>query len=175
MRFTVLTLEVILISALSLTSCQTPEGGVVNKVLSDFGIREKPEGYLSETDKIFQRLSEIGNTELKRFNQESRKGEVKFEQKGPRGEYYKEVKVYEQFFPLDVNPVSHSGEAGQSYIATIQYSYRVFRSAPKPTRIEAQDAIADIPTGVEGKETYRYTLGPSGVWNGEKGQKVKSL
>ncbi len=73
-----------------LCSCQTgPEGGVVNKVLTDFGLREKPEGYVSETDKVFQRLGEIGATELQRLNHENRHGEVKFEQKGARGEYYK--------------------------------------------------------------------------------------
>ncbi len=164
----------ILILLFSLDSCQTPEGGVVNKVLSDFGLREKPEGYVSETDKVFQKLSEIGNTEIKRLNLENRQGEVKFEQKGPRGEYYKEVKIYEQFYPLDVKPVSHSGETGQSYVATIQYSYKVYRSAPKTTRVEAENANADIPTDIQGREIYRYTLGPGGVWNGERGQKVKS-
>jgi hypothetical protein len=56
-----------------LSSCQTDsEGGVVNKVLSDFGLREKPEGYVSETDKVFQRLGEIGATELQRLNLENR-------------------------------------------------------------------------------------------------------
>lgn len=173
MKNLIIILVTIFISSILYLSCQTPEGGVVNKVLSDFGLREKPEGYVSETDKVFQRLSEIGNTEIKRLNQEGRKGEVKFEQKGPRGEYYKEVKVYEEYLPLDVNPVSHSGETGQSYVATIQYSYRVYRSAPKPTRIEAQDSIADIPTETKGTEIYKYILGPGGVWNGERGQKVK--
>ncbi len=157
-----------------LCSCQTgPEGGVVNKVLTDFGLREKPEGYVSETDKVFQRLGEIGATELQRLNHENRHGEVKFEQKGARGEYYKEVKVYTQYYPIDAKPVSHSGESGQSYTATIEYAYTVYRSAPKPTRAEAQETDADIPTGIEGRETYRYSLGPGGVWNGEKGQKVR--
>ncbi len=108
MKRLISSLVIALITLTSLNSCQTPEGGVVNKVLSDFGLREKPEGYISETDKVFLKLSEIGTAEIKRLNQENRQGEIKFEQKGPRGEYYKEVKIYEQFFPLDVNPVSHS-------------------------------------------------------------------
>lgn len=174
MKRLLFSLIIAIIPLTSLNSCQTPQGGVVNKVLSDFGLREKPEGYISETDKVFQRLSEIGTAEIKRLNQENRQGEIKFEQRGPRGEYYKEVKIYEQFFPLDVNPISHSGETGQSYIATIQYSYKVYRSAPKPTRAEAENATADIPTDIYGRETYRYTLGPGGIWNGEKGQKVKN-
>lgn len=158
-----------------LSSCQTDsEGGVVNKVLSDFGLREKPEGYVSETDKVFQRLGEIGATELQRLNLENRHGEVKFEQKGARGEYYKEVKVYTQYYPMDAKPVSHSGESGQSYTATITYTYQIYRSAPKATRVEAQEATADIPTETEGREIYRYSLGPGGVWDGQKGQKVKS-
>ncbi|HOV33664.1 MAG TPA: hypothetical protein PLX23_09910 [Candidatus Hydrogenedens sp.] len=158
-----------------LCSCQSgPEGGVVNKVLSDFGLREKPEGYMSETDKVFQRLGEIGATELQRLNLENRHGEVKFEQKGARGEYYKEVKVYTQYYPMDAKPVSHSGESGQSYTATIAYTYRIYRSAPKATRVEAQEATADIPMETEGREIYRYSLGPGGVWDGQKGQKVKS-
>ena len=165
----------VLIALFVLSSCQSgPEGGVVNKVLSDFGLREKPEGYVSETDKVFQRLGEIGATELQRLNLENRHGEVKFEQKGARGEYYKEVKVYTQYYPIDAKPVSHSGESGQSYTATIEYAYSIYRSASKPTRAEAQESTADIPAGIEGRETYRYSLGPAGVWNGEKGQKIKS-
>ncbi|MGC8737980.1 MAG: hypothetical protein ACP5UA_04950 [Candidatus Hydrogenedens sp.] len=165
----------VLITLLVLSSCQSgPEGGVVNKVLSDFGLREKPEGYVSETDKVFQRLGEIGATELQRLNLENRHGEIKFEQKGARGEYYKEVKVYSQYYPIDAKSISHSGESGQSYTATIEYAYSIYRSASKPTRAEAQESTADIPAGIEGRETYRYSLGPGGVWNGEKGQKVKS-
>ncbi|MCA1902429.1 MAG: hypothetical protein LDL53_09485 [Candidatus Hydrogenedens sp.] len=158
-----------------MTSCQSgPEGGVVNKVLTDFGLKEKPEGYVSESDKVFQRLGEVGATELQRLNTENRHGTIKFEQKGVRGEYYKEVKVYQQYYPIDAKPVSHSGESGQSYTATIGYSYSTYRSASKPTRAEAEEADADIPTGIEGREIYRYNLGPGGVWNGEKGQKVKN-
>lgn len=165
----------VLITLLVLSSCQSgPEGGVVNKVLSDFGLREKPEGYVSETDKVFQRLGEIGATELQRLNLENRHGQIKFEQKGARGEYYKEVKVYTQYYPIDAKPVSHSGESGQSYTATIEYAYSIYRSASKSTRAEAQESTADIPAGIEGRETYRYSLGPAGVWNGEKGQKIKS-
>lgn len=164
----------ILICICSFISCQTGPEGVVDKVLIDFGLKEKPEGYQTESDKVFQRLGEIGATELQRLNMENRHGEIKFEQKGVRGEYYKEVKVYDQYFPIDAKPVSHSGESGQSYTGTIQYSYRVFRSAPKSTRLEAQEAPADVFTGIEGKETYRYSLGPGGVWDGQRGQKVRS-
>jgi hypothetical protein len=59
----------------------------------------------------------------------------------------------------DAKPVSHSGESGQSYTATITYTYQIYRSAPKATRVEAQEATADIPTETEDGKYIDIHLG----------------
>jgi len=157
-----------------LTSCQRDSGGVVNKVLVDFGIREKPERYVSASDKVFQQLSTVAKSELARLNQEARNGEIKFqEQDGLRGKYYKEVLVYEDYHPLEAQPVSRSNEKETGYVGLIEYSYRIYQSERKASRVEAAAEPANVATGETGRATYRYTFGSDGVWNGEKGEKTR--
>ncbi len=161
----VLALGMMLLSA----GCQSP-GNVTQKVLSDFGIGEPPEGYVSGSDKVYDQLRQVGETEMRRLNAAARQGEIQFEQQGLRGSYYKEVKVYEKAYPLDVRPITVGQDKG--YQGYIQYTYRTYRSEPKPSRVEAMAAsVSDQPSG-EGKETYRYTFSYGGVWDGQKGEKV---
>lgn len=145
----------------------------MDKVLTDFGIKEKPEGYVSESDKAFQRLDEVGKTELKRLNIEERHGEIKYEEQGLRGFYYKEVKVYDNYYPLDVQPVAHASDGGMGYTGYIEYSYRVMQSPKKTSRAEASAEVASIPTDNQGRDTFRYNFGPGGIWDGGKGERAK--
>jgi hypothetical protein len=159
---------------LVLVSCATPEGGVANKVMVDFGLRQKPEGYVSETDKVFASLNGVGATEMKRMNLERQHGAVKFQQQGElKGKYYKEVKVYETFYPTDAQAISRSSEGERGFHGYIEYAYRMYQSLRKDSSTEAQAAAADISTDATGRETYRYTFGASGEWNGGKGEKTR--
>ncbi|HNR34390.1 MAG TPA: hypothetical protein PKO36_04375 [Candidatus Hydrogenedentes bacterium] len=168
----------ILLAATALcVSCSSGrEGGVINNVLTDFGLRAKPEGYRSETDEVMQRLGNVGPSELKRLNAEAQKGQIKFQQTGDlKGKYYKEVKVYESFYPTDAQSVSRGGptEGERGFTGYIDYAYRIYQSPRKNSSSEAEGETASIPTDITGRETYRYNFGPSGEWNGSKGEKVK--
>jgi len=159
---------------LLLCSCQGTPGEVVDKVLVDFGVREKPEDYVSGSDRVFEGLNVVAKAEMKRMNQEARRGEVKFqEEKGLRGKYYKEVKRYEDFHPQDARPAVRTAGNGHGYVGYIEYSYRIYQSARKNTRAEAAAEPAGIPTDQVGRETYRYRFAPGGVWDGAKGEKVR--
>ena len=161
-------------SLLVLCSCQSAPDGVVNKVLVDFGLREKPEGYVSGGEEVFERLNAVGETELQRINTAARGGEVKFQaESGLRGKYYKEVRVYETFYPLDVKPVAKGHEVERGYVGYIQYAYRVYQSPPKSTRAAAASDRASIVTNETGRETYRYTFNGNGQWNGAKGERTR--
>lgn len=165
---------VIVCGCTGLVSCAGDSGGVVNKVLVDFGIREKPEGYVSASDKVFQQLGDVAKTELKRLNQEVRAGEVKFqEQEGLRGKYYKQVKVYEDYRPIDVQSINRTASQEAGYVGVIEYTYRIFQSERMTSRAEAEAASASISTGETGKETFRYTFGPEGTWSGSKGERSR--
>jgi len=156
--------------------CSSAPGGVGNKVLTDFGIREKQEGYTTGTDTVYQRLPEVGNSEVDRLNVAERRGTIKFKQDGLRGVYVKRAKRYESSHPVDAAPISMNSQTTSltGYYGYIEFSYRYFESAPKPTSTEAQDADADIPTDEQGREQYRYSFGPSGTWDGGKGQRTNS-
>lgn len=155
-------------------SCQRTPDEVVDKVLMDWGIRERPEGYLSGSDRVFEKLSEVAKTEMKRLNQEGRHGTVKFqEEKGLRGKYYKEVKVYEDFYPLDAQPSSRATDNERGYVAYIEYSYRIHESERKTARAEAAAESANIATTQDGRETYRYRFSSGGTWSGAKGERVR--
>lgn len=163
-----------LVICAALCSCQSPEGGVVNKVLSDFGLREKPEGYVSAADKAFPNLNTIGPVEMSRLNTAERQGEVKFQQEsGLKGKYYKEVKVYENFYPIDVTPAGHGGGGDRGFVGHIDYMYRVYQSPRVDTRSEAANESASISTDVTGREQYRYNLSQSGEWDGAKGERIR--
>ena len=162
----------LLIAAVSVAGCQTEGGSVTEKVLADFGLREQPEGYVSGSDKVFQELDTVGKTEMKRLNTQGRNGEIKFQEDGLRGSYFKEVRVYEDFMPLDAKAAGHLVDQDRGYVGTIEYRYRVYRGASKPTRAEAAAVTADTPTDAEGRETLRYTFTSGGTWNGAKGEKA---
>ncbi len=164
---------VAVLCCLGVSACQT-EGGVANKVLSDFGLRERPEGYVSGTDLVYQNLGAVGDAEIKRLNLRERHGEIKFQQDGLRGKYYKEVKVYENFYPLDASPANRSGQgSAQSYYGYIEYAYRVYQSKRFSSRSEAETGSATIPTDKEGREVYRYNFTSGGNWDGGKGTRTK--
>jgi len=162
----------VILAFLTAAGCETPEGGVANKVLVDFGVREAPEGYERGSDTVYNRLSDVGATELRRLNAENRHGTVKFEQEGLRGAYFKELKVYEDFYPLDAVATTSGTQRDRGFLGYIDYTYRVYQSARFESRVEAETATATIPTGDSGRETYRYRFNQGGFWNGSKGERA---
>ena len=164
-----------LLLSLILVACQRTPSEVMDKVLVDFGVRAKPEGTVTETDRASEELAAIGDTELKRLNMESRHGTVKFEDSGDlKGKYYHEVRVYEEAFPLDAQPESGVGSAERGYVGYIEYSYRIYQSPRKTTRAEAEAESASIPTTETGRERYRYHFDRVGSWDGSKGERAKN-
>lgn len=160
---------------LLLVSCQTDSGvSVTDKVLSDFGLRERPEGYVTGSDRVFEELDKVGASEMKRLNGLERHGDVKFDEEGRRGQYYKEVKVYETYIPLDVSGTTGGGTRDRGFTGVIQYRYRVFQGEPKPTKAEAAAQSATIPVGDEQHESYRYNFSTNGVWDGSVGEPARN-
>ena len=165
----------VLMAAFGLASCATDSNqSVGDKVLSDFGLKERPEGYVSKSDEVRQRLDDIGAQELQRLNTEARHGEIRYQQDGLRGYWYKEVRVYESYYPIDAKAISRSTRGERGYYGFIDYSYRVYQSPRKQTRVEAQAEEASIPTEEEGRETYRYRFGAGGTWDGNKGRRTSN-
>ena len=160
-----------------MTSCGGGSGdGVVDTVLQDFGIRDRPDGYVSGSDKVFDRLGDMGKSELARLNSGGRLGDILYaeDNASATGRFFKEVKVYEKFYPLEAQSASRnsSGKRG-GYVGYIEFSYRVYKSSRANNRTEAAAKIASIPTDERGRETYRYRFGRGGTWNGAKGELVK--
>jgi hypothetical protein len=146
----------------------------MDKVMYDFGVGEAPEGYVSGADKVFEKLPEVGATEIKRLNAEHRHGEVQFQEDGLHGKYYKETKVYEDYYPLDAQPSSRNSQGdGGGFIGYIEYAYSVYQSPRKDTRAEAAAESASVPTGDSGRETYRYKFSRGGNWDGRKGERSR--
>ena len=166
-------LAVVVCAALS--ACGTPEGGVANKVLTDFGIRAPGDDYVQPSDRVFERLDTVGRAEMKRMNYAGRSGETKFQDEGQlRGQYYKEVKVYENYYPLDAQKLTRSSQSSdRGYVGYIAYEYRIMQSERFPTRVEAENASTTVRSSQTGRETYRYSFGPGGEWNGGAGQLTK--
>ncbi len=160
---------VCLFGCLCFAGCQSDGGGVTQKVLADFGVGEHPEGYVSGSDKVYQQLDVVGQTEMKRMNSEGREGQIKFEQDGLKGRYFKEIKVYEAARPVDVKATTASSNRG--FVGYIEYEYRQYRGEAKPTRAEASGQTASISTDTTGKETMRYNFSVSGTWDGGKGER----
>lgn len=161
------------IIGIALAGCQRTPGEIANKVLTDFGIREPDENYVSGSDKVFERLRTVGESEMQRMNYEGREGEIKFEQDGLRGMYYKEVREFTDFHPLDARADTAGTQRESGYTGYIEYSYRTLQSRRKPTRAEAAAESADIPTGDTGREVYRYRFNSGGGWDGSKGERTK--
>jgi hypothetical protein len=156
-------------------SCATDSGSVAEKVKYDFGIGEKPEGYETGTDRIMSRLDGVGKTEMKRMNVEGRHGELKFQEEGNfGGKYYKEVKVYEAYRPMDARPVSRTTRGERGYIGYVQYDFQVFQGPRVANRTEAEASSPNIRTDISGRETFRYSFGPSGSWDGAPGELTRN-
>ena len=159
---------------LMVAGCASSPGGVGNKVLQDFGIRERSEDYVSGKDAVFARLDDVGKTEMKRLNLGERSGEVKFEEQGDlRGKYYKEIKVYQNHYPVDVDATGSTRTRDRGYVARIEFSYRVYQGPRKSTRAAASAEVADIATSLRGRETYRYRFSARGTWDGVKGVRAR--
>jgi len=118
-------------------------------------------------------METVGATEMKRMNAAERHGEVKFEGEGVRGQYHKEVKVYESYYPLDVQAITGGGTRERGFTGLIEYRYRIFRGAPKSSSAAAAAESASIPTDTEGKEIYRYNFSTGGVWDGASGERTR--
>lgn len=134
-------------------------------------MKQKPAGYQSQSDLILNQLRSVGQTEMKRMNLSGRRGKVRFQKEGDfQGKYYKEVKVYESFQPLDTRPYTAGASEERGYYGYISYTYRVYESERTPNRVDAQAKTADIRTDQTGHETYRYKFGPGGAWDGRQGE-----
>ncbi len=160
-------------AAALLAGCATGTNqSVVDKVMTDFGLREPGEGYEQPSDTVFARLDQVGEVELRRLNTDARQGEVKFQDLGElRGRFYKEVKQYTGFVPLDAQKISRGARHNDAgYHGFIEYSYVVMQSERFETRAEAELASATVNTGVRGSEVYRYKFGRAGGWSGGKGE-----
>ncbi|MCK5863404.1 MAG: hypothetical protein KAH38_13020 [Candidatus Hydrogenedentes bacterium] len=160
-------------ACLTLTACQSGSGSVTEKVLADFGLGERPEGYVSGSDRVFEEMDSVGAVEIKRLNSLGRHGEILFDGKGVRGKYYKQVKVYETYYPLDVQSVSGGGTRSRGFSGLIQYKYRLFKGLPKGTKAAAAAESASIAGDIKGKEVYRYNFSTGGVWDGGSGERTK--
>jgi hypothetical protein len=166
---------VFLFLVLSFAGCQGQGGQtVVETVMSDFGLKEKPEGYVSGSDKVVERLNEIGEVEMKRMNQAERLGEVQVEEDGLQVNYYKLVKEYVSYYPVEASATSRASDRDRGFVGYIEYRYRMLQGPRKATRTEAQAESATIPSGDEGSETYRYRFNSGGTWDGAKGERARS-
>jgi len=159
----------------AIAGCSSPPGGVTNKVLTDFGIRQQDENYVSGTDQVYQRLPEVAKPELDRLNAQERRGQIVFKQDGLKGVYQKKVKRYENFYPMDAVPIATNsqGMGPRGYYGSIEYSYRYYLTPPQATSTEAEAETASIPTDEQGRETFRYSFTPGGTWDGAKGERTK--
>lgn len=168
-------LSLALFIALIFNGCASSPSEVKEKVLVDFGIKEKPDDYVTGSDVVYDKLKDVGETELKRLNATERHGEVKYEQRPGdlTGKWFKEVKVYENYYPNDADIINRSSRGERGFVGYIEYSYRIYQSARKNTRVEAENADAEISTNESGREKYRYQFNTGGGWTGEKGEVVR--
>ena len=151
-------------------------GSVGNTVLQDFGLQERPEGYESGSDQVMKNMTAVGKTEMKRLNLEGRRGEIKFEESelDGSGVYYKEVKIYENFYPLEANPGSRNSQSKSAgYIGYMEFAYEYYQSPRKKNRVEAEAAATTIPSRNRGRDAFRYRFNSGGVWNGGKGERMR--
>ena len=167
-------LGAVLVLTVALSGCQRTPGQVVNKVLTDFGVRKAPEEQTEVDSARLQKLAVVGEQELARLNQESRRGDVKCDTSDKmRALYYKEAKVYENFYPVDYTDVMSQDEEKRGFQGYIDFEYRMYQSERFPTRAEAAMANATVPSDQGGRERYRYSFTQGGEWNGRKGVRAK--
>jgi hypothetical protein len=161
-----------LVAALFGAGCATDNDvGVMEKVKYDFGIGEKPEGYVSGTDRIMERLEDVAKAEMRRMNSSGRHGEVQFREENElEGSFYKETKVYESYLVLDARSLSRSSQSDRGYVGFIEYTYEIYQGEHRPTRVEAAAQPASIKSGRRGREVLRYNFSASGTWDGSAGE-----
>lgn len=157
-----------------LLGCARTSSEVIEKVKYDFGLGDKPEGYVTGEDKVMEQLDTVGKQEIERLNREGRRGEVQFEEEGMlRGKYYKRMKVYESFYPLDARSDARTHDEQGGYTGYISYEYAVYESPRHATRAEAEADSASIRTGETDRETFRYSFNRGGTWNGRPGERTR--
>ncbi|HIA48950.1 MAG TPA: hypothetical protein EYN96_13500 [Candidatus Hydrogenedentes bacterium] len=150
-------------------------GGVGNTILQDFGIRDRPEDYVSGADRVMESMRAVGATEIKRLNSANRHGEIRYDGSDAlRGKFYKEVRVYTKSYPLDAQPIGRQGNRKETgFRGLIEYAYVLNESARFANRTEAAAANADIPGRAVARERYRYRFTSGGAWDGGKGELVR--
>lgn len=156
-----------------LAGCGGGGGSVPQKVMGDLGLIERPDEYQSQAEAVRQNLNQVGPAELRRLNQQARHGEIKYQEEGLRGLYYKEVKIYEDFYALDARATHNTSRRERGFDGLVEYTYQIYQSERRPTRAEAAAESATIPTGETGRELYRYRFNAGGVWNGSPGTQVR--
>jgi len=156
-----------LLSTILIVGCS----GAGGTVLEDFGIKERPEGYVSGSDKVMANMKAIGNAELKRLNASNRHGEIQYDDSDSlRGKFYKEVRVYTRAYPLDAQPTGRRGNSRQrGFTGLIEYAYEFKESRRFDNRAEAAAANAEIPGRKRGRERFRYNFNSAGAWDGARG------
>lgn len=149
-------------------------GNVGQTVMQDFGLQERPDDYVSGTDRVMQSMQVVGETELKRLNTENRRGELVYDDsENLQGRFYKKVKVYTRAYPLEASPEARrSNRKNSGYVGIIEYSYQIYEGRREPNRTEAEAADAEIPTGITGRDRFRYRFTSSGNWTGNKGEPI---
>ena len=160
---------------IAMAGCASTPGSVMEKVQYDFGLGEKPEGYVTGADRVMQALPKVAESEMKRLNTAQRHGSVKFQEEGTlRGQYYKEAKVYERYFVLDARATPRGSQDEIAFNGYVDYAYRIYESERKNTRSEAEAASANISTDVTGRDSFTYDFSGGGVWNGRPGEPAKN-
>lgn len=150
-------------------------GSTGNKVLQDFGIQDRPEDYVSGADRVMVSMQDVGKVEMDRMNAVQRRGEVLYDNSDAlRGAYYRRVKVYESYHPLDANAATRTSQNQPvSFVGYIEYDYQVYESSRAESKTAAATLPTDIPTDDRGREAYRYKFDSAGTWNGGKGELFK--
>jgi hypothetical protein len=150
-------------------------GSTGDKVLQDFGIQDRPEDYVSGADRVMVTMQDVGKVEMDRMNAAQRRGEVLVDNSDPlKASYYRRVREYESFHPLDANAATRTSQNQPvSFVGYIEYDFQVYESNRVVSRSEAATLPADIPTGRRGRETYRYKFDSGGTWNGGRGEAYK--
>ena len=148
-------------------------GSTGEKVLQDFGIKDRPEDYVSGADRVMAKLPDVAKVEIDRLNAAQRRGQILYDKgDGLDGAYYKRTKVYESSRPLDANAASRTSQnTPVSFVGYIEYSFRYYESSRRPTRVEAESELANIPSSERGSETYRYRFDGGGNWTGGRGER----
>jgi hypothetical protein len=163
----------LVVASLLLAGCNSNVGSTV---LQDFGLQERPDDYVSGREKVLESMRTVGATEMKRLNIAERHGELEYDDSDElRGKYFKRVKVYTRAYPIEANPIGRSGNRKeQGFTGLIEYSYEYYEGKRVPNRTEAQATDAVIPTGITGRDMYRYKFTSSGTWDGAKGSLTNS-